>query len=170
MTRETPALFAQSASVLAPFLSVQTCLCSPLESRFASSLPLDNIYPNGLFHKSFFNLVLSCGLTAKPGPEYPFHWPTGDACIAERQVTRKDEGDHGEPDRPSNRVGDGMQLRCSRRLVPSPDAQWFIPPFVRPISLPRPPFLTAGLRPCPSHTCFACAVRQWVCFEVSRVD
>ena len=93
MTRETPALFAQSASVLAPFLSVQTCLCSPLESRFASSLPLDNIYPNGLFHKSFFNLVLSCGLTAKPGPEYPFHWPTGDACIAERQVTRKDESD-----------------------------------------------------------------------------
>jgi hypothetical protein len=35
----------------------------------------------------------SCGPTAKPVPKYPFHWPTGDACIAERQVTRKDEGD-----------------------------------------------------------------------------
>jgi hypothetical protein len=63
-----------------------------------------------------------------------------------------------------------MQLRCSWRLGPSPDTQWFIPPFVRPIRRPHPPFSTTDWRLCPSHTCFACAVRQWMCFEVVSVE
>jgi hypothetical protein len=41
---------------------------------------------------------------------------------------------------------------------------------VRPIRRPRPPFSTQGLKPCPSHTCFACAAGQRVRFEIGRVD
>jgi hypothetical protein len=88
MTHETPALFAQSASALTPFLSVQTYLCSLLESRYASSLPLDNIYPNGLFHKSFPNFVLSCGPTTKHGARVSI--PLADRrCMHRREAGHK---------------------------------------------------------------------------------
>lgn len=45
-----------------------------------------------------------------------------------------------------------------------------MPPFVRPIWRARPPFLPAGSRPCPSHTCFACAARRRVRFKISGID
>ena len=31
-------------------------------------------------------------------------------------------------------------------------------------------FSNAGWKPCPSYTCFTCAVRQWMCLEVRCID
>jgi hypothetical protein len=86
MTRETSALFAQSASALAPFLSLQTCLCSPLKSRYASGLSL------GISIPTVSSISLFPALSCHAGP--PLNRGPSIHSIAERQVTRKDEGDH----------------------------------------------------------------------------
>ena len=68
MTRETPDSFAQSASALTPALSLQNCLCSPMESQYASNLSLDMSIPMVAFTCLFLTLSCHAGLQ----PKYPF--------------------------------------------------------------------------------------------------